>query len=83
VLPRRPAPKIISRNEERYPLELGSVKNELGVFAPFGKKPVLKACSGNSLQKIRGDNLVGVDVGLRERRSSACVLSECLHTTAP
>src|SRR5690606_34484191 len=55
------------------------VQHEAGVLAPPGEEAVLEAGAGHPLEVVRGDDLVGVDVGTAQRDADPGVGGEAVH----
>ena len=58
---------------------LGMVEDEVAVVAPFGEQPGTETGALDALEPVRGDDLVGVDVGAVERHGAPGDDGDGLH----
>src|SRR5208282_4021943 len=85
MLSRTAASKIVARDQNRRALVARLVQREIfvlgavGIEPPVDEQPLLEAGPHYSLQKLLGDDLIGIDVGAIERRDHPGEILECLH----
>src|SRR5581483_7041530 len=85
VLARRTAPEIAARHQDRGVSVRRPVQNKVGTglavgrAAPIVKKKFAVAGTLDALQKLLGDDLIGVHVGTIERRHDSGMNAERFH----
>ena len=90
----RATAKILARQQDACTLVARLVQHEVGIglactlrhtgfalvqIAPFVEQVGAKACAPDRLEKLLGNDGVGINVFAIERRNQALVNGECLH----
>lgn len=81
--------EILPGDQNRGPRELGPIQFELGIRTTIREEPPIKkkilpeAGPLDPLEKLLGNDLVGVDIGAIHRRDEASVNGKRLHALYP
>jgi hypothetical protein len=83
VFSRRAASKVTARYKNGGSEEASIVENALRILTPIIKKEVAKTGSLNTIEKLLGDYLIGVDIIQPERHEAAPNVIDWLHVRSP
>src|SRR6202167_2351015 len=89
MFPRRPAAKILPRNQNAGACVTRFIENKSTILLPIRRKPPIvkqklsKASPLNPLQKLLRDNLVGINVDPLQRRNAPAMSPKWIHLCTP